>query len=281
MRDPVRRFPLYGWFGLLLVAVSWPLNWWMEGMRTHLLFFPLWFGYSLAVDAWARARTGTSMIARSARSWWALFALSVPVWWLFELINERLANWEYIGREQFTDLEYALLASLSFSTVIPAVFGTAELVRGFGWMGRFRSGPRVPISPGRATLYFAIGLAMLAAMLVWPRYCFAFEWTSLVFLFEPLVLLRGRRGISCALSEGDWRPWMALWLGSLTCGFFWELWNVWSYPKWIYHVPFVGFWKIFEMPALGYLGYLPFGLELYLMAELVLPGGAPVKLEDE
>jgi hypothetical protein len=27
----------------------------------------------------------------------------------------------------------------------------------------------------------------------------------------------------------------------------------------------VGFLKIFEMPVLGYLGYLPFALELYAM----------------
>ena len=53
------------------------------------------------------------------------------------------------------------------------------------------------------------------------------------------------------------------------CGFLWELWNVHSYPKWIYHVPGAEFWYLFEMPALGYLGYLPFGLEVYLFTHLV------------
>jgi hypothetical protein len=33
----------------------------------------------------------------------------------------------------------------------------------------------------------------------------------------------------------------------------------------------VGFWKVFEMPILGYLGYLPFAMELFLMAQLALP----------
>ena len=28
-------------------------------------------------------------------------------------------------------------------------------------------------------------------------------------------------------------------------------------------MPFVGFWKVFEMPLLGYLGYIPFAMELY------------------
>ena len=56
---------------------------------------------------------------------------------------------------------------------------------------------------------------------------------------------------------------LALAFAALICGFFWEFWNYWAVPKWTYTVPYVGFFKIFEMPLLGYLGYLPFGLELY------------------
>ncbi len=48
-------------------------------------------------------------------------------------------------------------------------------------------------------------------------------------------------------------------------GIFWEFWNYWAIPKWIYNVPFVGFFKIFEMPILGYFGYFPFAFELYTM----------------
>ena len=48
-------------------------------------------------------------------------------------------------------------------------------------------------------------------------------------------------------------------------GFLWEFWNYYAIPKWTYDIPFVGFFKIFEMPILGYLGYLPFALELYAM----------------
>ena len=80
------------------------------------------------------------------------------------------------------------------------------------------------------------------------------------------------------LSRGDWRPWISLWAGALVCGFFWELWNFWSYPKWIYHVPYVGVAKVFEMPLLGYLGYFPFAMELWLLAHLLLPRGPQVEL---
>lgn len=275
---PVRRAPGHLWIGLGLVALCWPLNWVLPGMRTHLLFFPLWLGYALAVDGLRVVRAGDSILTRTPLLYGALFLLSVPVWWLFEVLNWRLGNWEYLGRRQFGDLEYVLLSSLSFSTVMPAVLGTAELVRTSRWIERFASGPVLRPSGGLCLGLFVAGLAMLALMLAWPRWFYPFAWTSLVFLCEPLAVALRRRSLLTELARGDWRPWVALWTGGLVCGFFWELWNLHSYPKWIYHVPGVGFWKVFEMPLLGYLGYLPFAMELYLAAQLVLPKARKLRL---
>jgi hypothetical protein len=301
-------WPKHGWLGLALVAIAWPLSWGLEGLRTHLLFAPQWFGYVLVVDAWTLRRTGTSALTRSRADFALRFALSAPIWWLFEALNLRLRNWEYLGRERFTDLEYFLLASISFSTVLPAVLGTAELVSSMircpsiircqsnssplriprrkpgDAKGRrialapyyrrapyHRRGPRLRVTRAFEIGCFAVGLAMLAALLVWPRAAYPFAWTSLVLLVEPLCRWTGRRSLGDELSRGDWRRWIALWGGGLVCGFFWELWNFYAYPKWIYHVPGVEFWKLFEMPALGYLGYLPFALELQLLAWLCAP----------
>ena len=68
-----------------------------------------------------------------------LFFVSAPVWWLFELFNWRTGNWEYLSTNTLTPLEYYALCTLSFSTVMPAVFETAELVRTFRWMETFAS----------------------------------------------------------------------------------------------------------------------------------------------
>ena len=67
------------------------------------------------------------------------------------------------------------------------------------------------------------------------------------------------------LREGDWRPILSLSAGALFCGFFWEMWNYYSYPKWKYHTPGAEFLHVFEMPLLGYIGYLPFAWELYAL----------------
>jgi hypothetical protein len=267
---PVRRLPARGWIGLALVALAWPANWGLAGLRTQLLFFPLWLGYVLFVDGWTARRDGDSLASRSPRGFVSLFAISVPLWWGFEAANQRLANWEYLGREHFGDLEYALLCSLSFATVVPAVLVSAQWARGLGWIERCARGPRV--APGRAlhAASFLVGLGLLLLALRWPRACYPFIWVAGVFLLEPLLAWRGRRALGADLTRGDWRPWVALWTGGLACGFFWELWNWRSYPKWIYHTPGAGGPRLFEMPLLGYLGYLPFALAVYQWKELWL-----------
>lgn len=262
------RWPLHGWLGLALISVFWPLNWALDGMRTHWGFFPLWLGYCLTVDAITRKRTGSSLLTRSHRAYFGLFAASVPAWWLFELINQRTRNWIYLDDGSIGALEHALLASLAFSTVIPAVFGTAEFVGTFGWVRRLTTGPRIASTARVVAGFFTAGLAMLTLTLAWPGIFYPFVWLSVFFILEPINHRLGHRTLLERTSARDWRPVVALWTGALICGFFWELWNFWSFPKWIYDVPFLGFGRIFEMPVLGYGGYLPFALELFALYHL-------------
>ncbi len=58
-------------------------------------------------------------------------------------------------------------------------------------------------------------------------------------------------------------------LAALICGFFWEMWNYNSLAHWEYSLPFVHRFEVFEMPVLGYAGYLLFGLECVAVAGLL------------
>ena len=112
-------------------------------------------------------------------------------------------------------------------------------------------------------------MLMLIGLITIPHYTFPLVWVSLYLIFDSLNLLRGAPSLFTFLRSGNWRPYFSLAFGALTCGFFWEMWNFYSYPKWIYNVPFVGFWHVFEMPLLGYAGYLPFSLELFSLYHLM------------
>jgi hypothetical protein len=254
-----------GWIGLLLIAVGWPLHWLLPGVKSVYVFFPLWLGYTLAIDALVFARTGSSMLSRSSRDYLKLFGVSAPAWWLFEAINLRTMNWDYLGQDQFSIIEGVLIGTLCFSTVMPAVFETAELIRTFRWTERFVSGPRIQPTKPVCVGMFISGLAMLVLMFGWPTYFYPFVWGSVSLIVEPINIWTGRRHCFECLRDGNWRPLIALSLGALTCGFFWEMWNYFAYPKWIYHTPGVEFLKVFEMPLLGYIGYLFFAWELYAL----------------
>jgi hypothetical protein len=247
-------------------------------VRTAILFFPLWLGYILTIDACVKVRSGSSLWSRSPVGFLKLFLASAPAWWLFEVMNWRTRNWEYLGVERFSALEYFVLCTVSFSTVMPAVFETAELVRTFPAIDRIR--PRTRIQPGRAFFggLFATGLILLACVLTWPKFAYPFVWMSLFFLIEPINIWLGRTGLTDTLRSGDWRPWISLSIGALICGFFWELWNFHSYPKWIYHTPGFEFLHVFEMPLLGYGGYLCFAWELYALRTLLSPHAPPLRL---
>ena len=83
----------------------------------------------------------------------------------------------------------------------------------------------------------------------------------------------GRTYLLHPLIKGDCRPIISLSTGVLICGFFWEMWNYNSYPKWIYHTPGAEFLHVFEMPLLGYLGYIPFSWELFALRTILWPSG--------
>jgi hypothetical protein len=276
MRDRVifrigspRSLPRHGWLGLALIAIFWTVNWSLDGLRTHWGFFPLWLGYCLAIDGLVYWRKGTSLLTRDWRKYLTLFLISAPVWWTFEAINWRVQNWHYVGAEFFTNLEFTLWSTLSFTTVIPAVFGTAEIIGSFRFLDRFRSGPVIRPDLPTTIIFFLSGATMLALMMIWPAIFFPFVWISLYFMFGSVNVWLGNRSLTEWLRNGDWRPVVALWIGVLVTAVFWEMWNYLSYPKWIYTVPWGGCCKVFEMPLLGYGGYLPFALELYAIYHFV------------
>jgi hypothetical protein len=261
--------------GLALIAIFWPLNWTLPRTPTAYLFFPLWLGYILVVDGMVLARTATSLLKRSPVEFLIVFVISAPAWWIFEWINKRTQNWEYLGGSKFSGIEYFILSSISFSTVMPAVFESAELIQGLRFLQKWNRGPRLPFSARSRALFVTAGFVMLGMTYLFPRQCYPFVWTSLVLILEAINASLGRPSLLKEVSKGDWRWTLSLAAGGLLCGFFWEMWNWKSYPKWIYHTPGTQFLHIFEMPLLGYLGYIPFAWELYALRSLIWPRPRP------
>lgn len=257
-------------FGLALVAIFWYASWTRLGVLGEYSFFPLWLGYILTVDALVARRKGESILTRSPREFAALFLVSMPIWWIFEFHNYFLRNWHYLIPHDHSALQIIVESTICFSTVVPAVFETAELVATFGFVNRFRSAKRIIVQTRHLWLVMYLAVGLFAGVLFLPRYFFPFTWIWLFLFIDALNFMRGRISLIEQASRGDWRTIGTLAIAGLTCGFFWELWNFFAMPKWYYTIPFFDFAKVFEMPLLGYGGYVPFAWELYAMYQWII-----------
>jgi len=270
-------FPWWGWLGAALTMSSWVLAWnrfaWFEPFQP-VTFTPLWLGYILFVNAWTFRRMGHCLIVDQPRYFSWLFPLSAAFWWFFEYLNRFVQNWYYSGIQDFTPVEYFLRATVPFSTVLPAVLSTTDLLASYPLMSagldQFR-----PIRSINAKLVgwgiLLLSSAGLSGIAVWPSYLFPLVWVAPLLVMTSLQAVAGEETIFSSITHGNWK---SLWLpalAALVCGFFWEAWNYKSLAHWEYAIPFVHRFQIFEMPFLGYAGYLPFGLQCLAVAQFVFP----------
>ncbi|GHO86833.1 hypothetical protein [Dictyobacter formicarum] len=272
MRSLYRKpFPWYGFVALLLCVLAWTGSWLHLEPFSGYLFFPLWLGYIFFMDALVVMRHGTSLLMRMRWRYVFLFITSSIFWWIFEWFNSAIQNWHYIVDHPYTPFMFIVLASINFSTVLPAVLETTEFLFTFKTrrleLSPYDPGARLPL-PSFIILEL-IGIACFILPWVYPHYCFPLVWFSLTFLLDPLNNYFGRKSVFAHIAAQNW-SFMILPFGALFCGFFWEMWNYFSLPKWYYTVPYINFWKVFEMPLLGYLGYLPFALELFALYQFIL-----------
>jgi len=234
----------------------------------------LWVAYILVVNALTVRRSGRCLMTSCSGPYALLFPVSAAFWWFFEYLNRYVWNWYYQGVEGMNAWEYAFYATCSFATVLPAVTATAE------WLGTFRPfadrrlcgfarfNVRRPASVAALALTAAAGLT---GIVFCPGLTFPLLWISPLAVFLAVQVLRGEPTVLDGLREGDWRLAVRFALAALICGGCWEMWNFHSYAKWIYAVPYVHAFQIFEMPAVGFAGYLPFGLECAAVAAWIFP----------
>jgi hypothetical protein len=271
-RPLLLRLPAYAYVGGALNLAAWISSWGRIGPWPYT-FFALWLGFILVLDGVNLAHSGTSPLARSRAGFVALFLCSSPFWWVFEGLNVPVQNWHYVLDRPYSTLAFFLIASLNFSTVLPAVMEMAELLASFTPLRpRLRPpdvGPRVSVPV--AALLLALGVVSAVLPFFFPRYAFGLIWVCLIFLLDPINNLARRKSALGHLLAGDWRFLVTLPLAGVCTGFFWEMWNAFALPKWYYTVPFVDAAPhLFEMPLPGYAGYLPFALELFAMYQFVL-----------
>jgi hypothetical protein len=279
----------HGWIGLAIVLAA-------EGALAagqpvvSRWFTPIvWTGYLLFVDALVARLTGRSYLTTARDEALLVVVVSIAGWWLFEWYNaprfwrggDDLWGlwWHYHGMESNAFLR-RVGYDWAFATIFPALFLTAAALRASVLRG-LRVRPWTP-SPALLRVSVAVGaITAVVPLVVVSGWLVPLVWTSWVLLLEPLNYRAGRASWLRDLSRGDASTLAALLASGVVCGLLWEFWNYWAATRWTYTVPYPPDVKLFEMPVLGYLGFLPFALECYAMYHWVRgfvlgPGAAVV-----
>jgi len=280
LRHRRRPLPWDGWCALAaLAAAQWAMFRKIEPVATF--FTPIaWTCWIFLVDAALRAMAGPGSepapaagSTRSTSLWvglpprekWLMAALSIPLWVIFEIYNLRLVNWTYVGLPENLAARYFGYA-WSFATITPGIFATADLIQAFGW---FAPAQQRTIKLRTLDTLTMAGAVLLVLPVVLPpeigAYLFALVWVGFVLLLDPVnCRLRLPSLIGDCVAGRPARLWSLL-ISGFVCGWLWEFWNYWSPAKWLYIFPMFQQWKIFEMPAPGFLGFPPFALECFTM----------------
>ena len=229
----------------------------------------VWPGYVVLLEGVLTLQTGSSPVRRRPHHFALLCLASVVIWCTFDWINfYYIGAWAYIGMPVETFWSRFWGYALAFGAVVPAMLLSGQVFMNLGWFDGARSASwRMP--------RWAKWVALVAggAMLLWP---FVHRdpvtnltlWTSLVFFLDPVNLKLGRPGMFRDWQAGWYGRTLAAFAGGLLCGLLWEFWNYWALAKWTYRLSVLGaaeHVRYFEMPVVGLLGFIPFGLECWVM----------------
>jgi hypothetical protein len=225
-----------------------------------------WWSYIAIVDASLALKRKRFLIFNQNLPFWMI--VSSAFWCVFELINLRLENWYYINIPDSSMIRFfGYLAA--YGTVIPALYVTKEALSAL--LGD------VPIKPIKLSAYLPyslpLGILLFLLFMLFPAYLFSFAWIFLIPIGEGYCYARNYSCFTRELEQGKVGNLLATLLSGLVSGFLWESWNYWAVSKWVYTVPFFESFKIFEMPLLGYVGFVLFAVEAVLAHSFVSESG--------
>jgi predicted flap endonuclease-1-like 5' DNA nuclease len=256
-----KRKNLHGLIGLVaLIAAQLFLLKKVEPVASWF-YYCAWWPYILIIDSLIYRIKGNSLLMNRRGEFVVMVLWSVVIWTLFEAINLIMQNWYYVNVIPLRAVRWPGYA-LAYATVLPGLFETAELLEALGLFKNSRVQPRT-ISPSFTRTLFALGVASLALVFLFPAYCYPLIWGAFTFILEPINYRHGTKSILRDGERGSIRTLCLLLTAGLVCGMLWEFWNFWASTKWVYTVPFFEELKLFEMPLLGFLGFPPFTVECY------------------
>jgi hypothetical protein len=283
-----RKFPIWFWVGLVMwggtlflmitqaSGPKWIVDW---------SLLPLFWGFTLVLDGVVYAiNNGESLVSRKPTELLGIGVASMSGWMIFDYLNFFIdRNWYYpkadlVNPHGYEFLIYAVLGSSGF---FPMAFEWYYLLRKIKVLNfKYSKGPIVRIRPW---LLWTFIIVCLVGMFITPKTTASqSQWFYILWLAPLIIVSSGLTLVKVwtpfqPIANGNWTAFMTFALTYLIQGVILEAWNYMSAEHlpgdviithnaayWIYCIPYVYVGKIFEMPYLGYLGYLFFSIHCYV-----------------
>ena len=278
------KFPKWFWLGIVLHFTTLIILWGKFSEPKIIINFaviPLFWGFTFILDGIVYKRTGgNSLIEKNPQGMFAVGMASISGWLLFEYIGFFIGeNWIYpksdlVGVSQF--YAYAIIGSAG---LFPMLFEWYSFLNSFEKIRiRYTKGPKISFSKTIQIIILIFGLISLFVVSFQPDTFFFLIWISPILIVGSLLSIIGIwTPFTPIAKSGDWSYIALIALSEVIAGFSCEMWNYFSASHnangvietfnpdyWIYSIPYVNVFHIFEMPILGYFGYLPFGVFAWL-----------------
>jgi len=278
---PKVKLPFWFWLGLVSWGTVIVLLATKDSKPVHFIHwsdFPLFWGFTLMLDGWVYVRNGgRSLISKVPQEVVGIGVASISGWMIFEFLNFFVDdNWYYPKGNIIDREEFLLYACVISSGLLPLALEWYCVFKTFPKFSvRFSNGWKIKVSRTFETVVMVMAMVGLFASGLFPDALFFSLWLS-----PPIILTIALHKIGVwtpvmAIRDGNWSPVLLSALTYFVTGFMLEGQNylsaihtvpVWTEDPayWQYSLPYVNVLHIFEMPLLGFWGYLPFGIYCWL-----------------
>lgn len=280
-----KKLPVWFWFGLIMWLVPLVLFSRVHDEPKWLLnigLLPLFWGFAIMLDGIVfYINDGDSLISKKPTELVAIGVISISGWLFFDYLNFFIGrNWYYpaadlVDRNNNEFIVYAFLGSSGF---IPMAFEWYYLLRKVKILNsRYKNGPKLKLPNWLLYILIIISLIGLAITPFHGDSLFFILWLGPLIILASVLTLVGIWTPFTSIKKGDWTALLTFALTYLIQGILLEWWNYMSGEHdngkltetynpayWAYSLPNVHIFPLFEMPLLGYGGYLFFSVHCYL-----------------
>lgn len=274
------KFPKWFWIGVILWGGTLFIEWMKFSEPKWIINWgalPLFWGFTFLLDGIVFKRTaGKSIISTRPKEIFGIGLASSFGWVLFEYLNFFvLDTWYYPHGDLIPESEFTIYAVLGSSGLLPMAFEWNSLFHTFPKLkNRFKNGPKLFLPWWVRNLFLVLSFAAIYFAPTYPNQLFSILWFAPMAIIGVLLSKFGIWTPFKSIREGNWSTISLFGLAYFIQGFLCEFWNYFSASHtdgssvpnsynpdyWMYSLPYVNEFHVFEMPILGLAGYIPFGV---------------------